>query len=67
MVLRLMCHAAMVVTLGGSLTCVLIGNIYSFPPIVMSGTLLLMAALAIQFFLIILEFRAVRASTIDDG
>ena len=58
--IRLMCHTAMIVTLGGSLACVLIGNLYAFPQIAMSGILLLMAALAIQFFLIVLEFRAVR-------
>ena len=61
--IRLPCLAAMTITLMGSLTCVLAGNLYASPPMIISGTLLLVAALGIEFFLVLLEFQAFRNSS----
>ena len=55
MLLRLPCHAAMTATLMASLTCLLAGSMYASPPMIITGTLLLAAALGIEFFIILLE------------
>ena len=57
------CHAALAITLMGSLTCILAGYLYAYPPVIISGTVLLVLALGIQFVLILLEFQSFRNST----